>query len=163
MNVIRNTTPTTDQAAAVDPLDQLAAEAGAATSGTPAAPGAPAAAGDQAGQGDAPPLSNTDAIMAGVGVMRETLCGFAKLKSPRETMADDLMRPGAVAVAAVLDKYGINLSGMAGGYLVEIQAAMVVVPIVLTIRSGIQSEMAARREAAANTLPDASAATLVHG
>ena len=128
-------------AAAVDPLDLLATLA--------ASLGAETAANDsQAGDGAAKPadLTNTQCLAMAVEIVRETLCSFAKVQSPKTTMSNEVMAPVAEALGAVFDKYGISLSGVAGDYMTEIKAAIVAVPVLLSIRSGLQAEVAASKK-----------------
>lgn len=126
----------------IDPLDALASQAASEQIVTEqGADGQPLAA-------DAPPvdMSNDKCLMMAFEVMRETLCSFAKVASPKQTMSNEAMQPVADAVGAVLDKYGVSLSGVAGDFMTEIKAAIVTVPVLLSIRAGLQAEIKAKQE-----------------
>lgn len=147
-----------------DPLEQLAGEAEALQAGIDQANqeaagegGAPAAA--------APPvLTNAQCLAMGLQIVRETLCAVAKVSSPKRTLDDATITTVADAVAPVLEKYGINLQGMAGGYMLELRAAMVTVPVLLAFRAGLLDELRAMKakpvdQASAAPAPAAEAAT----
>lgn len=125
----------------IDPLDALASQA------TIEQAGADAASGGQPPGGEvvATELSNTQCLMMAFEIMRETLCSFAKVTSPKTTMANEVMQPVADSVGAVLEKYGISLSAVGGDYMMEIKAAISTVPVLLSIRAGIQAEIAAKK------------------
>lgn len=100
----------------------------------------------------APRMSNAQVLMMAVELVRDTLCSFAKVNSPKTTMSNEVMQPVVDANAAVLDKYGIDLNSAAGDYMTEIKAALVTVPVLLAIRSGLQDEL---RAAKSTTTPAA--------
>lgn len=124
----------------VDQLDLLAIQA-ASEQVLTGADGQPLAT-------DAAPVEMTNAkcLLMAFEVMRETLCSFAKVTSPKQTMTNEIMEPVADAVGAVLDKYGISLSGVAGDFMTELKAAIVTVPVLLSIRAGLQTEIIAKKE-----------------
>lgn len=126
----------------VDPLDALANEAMKDLAG------ADVANADQVGDGVAvvKDLTNAQCLMMAFEIMRETLCSFAKVTSPKQTMANDVMLPVADSVGALLDKYGVSLSGVAGDFMTEIKAAIATVPVLLSIRAGLQAEMKATKK-----------------
>lgn len=140
----------------VDPLDLLANEA----ANNDAAAGPPAD-GQAAGTDAAPAvdMSNTQCLMMAFEVMRETLCSFAKLASPKQTMSNEIMQPVSEAIGAVLDKYGISLSGVAGDFMTEIKAAIVSVPVLLSIRAGVQAELRSKQAAIENPQNEAVSAS----
>lgn len=124
---------------APDATDLLIAQADALETETaqaagPGETGAPAE--------EKPALSNEQCLSMGYAMLRETLCTFAKVKTPHATLSDDVIAPMAKAQAAVLEKYQINLQSIGGDYMVEIQAAIITVPIVLAFRAGLQTEIA---------------------
>ena len=123
-----------------DPLDLLASQA-AKEQSLAGADGNPLDA-------DAAPveMTNSKCLLMAFEVMRETLCSFAKVASPKQTMTNEIMEPVADAVGAVLDKYGISLSGVAGDFMTELKAAIVTVPVLLSIRAELQSEIHAKKE-----------------
>ena len=126
----------------IDPMDALASQAAIEEKA------ASADAGEQQPSSELAPkdLSNAQCLMMAFEVMRETLCSFAKVTSPKETMRNDVMQPVADAVAAVLDKYGVSLSGLAGDFMTEIKAAIVTVPVLLSIRAGLKAEVKAAKK-----------------
>ncbi len=99
----------------------------------------------------APRMSNAQVLMMGVELVRDTLCSFAKVNSPKATMSNEVMQPVVDANAAVLDKYGIDLNSAAGDYMTEIKAALVTVPVLLAIRSGLQDELRDAKKPAQTT------------
>ncbi|WP_341904034.1 hypothetical protein [Polaromonas sp. YR568] len=99
-------------------------------------------------------MSNAQVLMMAVELVRDTLCTFAKVTSPKTTMANEVMQPVVDANAAVLDKYGVDLSKATGDYMTEIKAAMVTVPVLLAIRSGLSEELKAAK-ATTTTAPAA--------
>lgn len=132
------------QAGPKDATDLLIAQADAleAADGAAAGPlGEPVAE-------EKPALTNEQCLCMGYGLMRETLCSFAKVKSPQQTLSDDVIAPMAKAQAAVLEKYGINLQAIGGDYMIEIQAAIVSVPVLLAFRAGLQLEIAESKKLA---------------
>lgn len=114
-----------------------------------AAPGAPP---------PAPELTNAQCLAMGLQIVRETLCAVAKVTSPKSTLDDATIGTVADAVAPVLDKYGIQLQGIAGGYMVELRAAMVTVPVLLAFRSGLLDELRARNAKPVHQAPPAAPA-----
>lgn len=98
----------------------------------------------------APAMSNSQCLMMAGQLVRGTLQSMAKLESPATTMADDKLQPAADALGAVFDKYGINLQGIAGGYLVELTALAVAGPLAWSIYAGIQAEIKAKKKPAAD-------------
>lgn len=127
-------------AAAADPLDQLAGEAETLQSSIDQAN-----ADAPADQPAAPPsLTNAQCLGMGLQIVRETLCAVAKVTSPRRTLDDATIATVADAVAPVLDKHGIQLQGLAGGYMVELKAAMVTIPVLLAFRAALVDELRAR-------------------
>lgn len=123
-----------------DPLDVLAGEAeglGAEQSDEGAAPGA--------APGKAVPLTNAQCLAMALQTIREALCSIAKVKSPRQTLDDETVQVCADAVGPVLDKYGINLAGVAGDYMIEFRAVATVLPIVFAFRSALVDEIRASK------------------
>lgn len=132
--------PEGEGAAPVDPLDDLAAQAQALdAAGAPSTPdAAPAEA--------APPaLTNAQCLMMAGQTVREALCAFAKVQSPKSTLDDGTLQTVADAIAPVLDKYGVNLASVAGDYMAELRAAIVTVPVILAARAGLIAEIAASK------------------
>lgn len=125
----------------VDPLDALANQATTEQAGADAASGGLSPGGEVV----ATDLTNAQCLMMAFEIMRETLCSFAKVTSPKTTMANEIMLPVADSVGAVLDKYGVSLSGVAGDFMTELKAAIATVPVLLSIRAGIQAEIAAKK------------------
>ena len=116
-----------------DPLDVLAREAeGVDTSGAPP---------EQPGQAQPAELSNAQCLAMCLQMIRETLCGIAKVTSPKHTLDDATIQTVADAVAPVLDKHGINLAAVAGDYMIELRAVVVTVPIILAARAALVDEM----------------------
>ncbi len=122
---------------APDATDLLAAQADAldAASNVTTGPDGEAQAQEK------PALTNEQCLCMGYAMLRETLCSFAKVESPKATLSDDVIAPMAKAQAGVLEKYGINLQSIGGDYMVEIQAAIVTVPVLLAFRAGLQLEI----------------------
>lgn len=124
-----------------DPLDILASQASfeqaSANEANASLPGAELLPAD---------MSNTKCLMMVIEILRETMCSFAKVSSPRQTMKNELMEPVADALGAVLDKYGISLSGVAGDFMTEIKAAIVTIPVLLSIRAGLQTEIREKKQ-----------------
>jgi hypothetical protein len=135
-----------------DTLDPLDALAGAANDAM-----APALESDGDGEGVADPqkLTNAQCLMMVCEIVRDTLCSFAKVTSPKTTMANEVMQPVADSVAAVLDKYGVDLSAAAGDYMIEIKAAITTVPVLLAIRGGLMVELAAAKKQLETVAPGA--------
>lgn len=109
---------------------------------------------DEAGSDEAAPaprMTNAQVLMMAVELVRDTLCSFAKVNSPKVTMSNEVMQPVVDANAAVLDKYGIDLNSAAGDYMTEIKAALVTVPVLLAIRAGLQDELRAVKKPAQTT------------
>jgi hypothetical protein len=120
----------------VDPLDALAGAANDAMLPPPPE------SGDGEGGDDGPKkLTNAQCLMMVCEIVRDTLCVFAKVTSPKVTMANEVMQPVADAAAAVLDKYGIDLSAAAGDYMTEIKAAITAIPVFIAIRAGLVAEL----------------------
>lgn len=140
-----NPPPAEGEAAPADPvaagLEAMAVEAEAA-----ALPDATDL--DVAEAGDPPPptLSNAQCLMLAGQLVRGTLQTMAKLESPAATMADERMQPVADSLAAVLDKYGIKLQDVAGGYMLELTALGVAAPFAWAVHTGIKAEIAARQK-----------------
>lgn len=121
-------------------LEQLAADTEAYVAQESAdqaadAPGAPP---------PVPELTNAQCLAMGLQIVRETLCAVAKVTSPKQTLDDATIGTVAEAIAPVLDKHGIQLQGIAGGYMLELKAAMVAVPVLLAFRSALVDELRAR-------------------
>lgn len=135
-----------------NPLDALAAQADQAASPPPPADGE-AAPGEDA----KPPakLSNEQCLMMVIEMVRETLCKIAKVESPKSTMSNEVMQPVVDSWGEVLSKYGIDLSAAAGDYIVEIKAAILTVPVLLAIRSGLQAEVKASKVTTVDAAPAA--------
>jgi hypothetical protein len=76
-------------------------------------------------------------------MLRDVLCSFAKVETPKVTLSADKIAPAADALGAVADKYGLNLAGAASNYMIEIKAALIVVPMLLAFRAGLMTEIAA--------------------
>lgn len=140
-----------------DPLDQLASkaaqqEAADNLENSVNDPNAPAAPGEAQA---APGMTNAQCFSMLLEMVRDVLCSFAKVESPKTTLSADKIEPAAEALGAVADKYGLSLAGAAGNYMVEIKAALVVVPILLAFRAGLVQEIAAdkaKRAAVAGTV-----------
>lgn len=126
----------------LDPLDLLAIQAGSEQGAADLAN-----AGQTGDDGEvATQLTNAQCLCMAYELMRDTLCEFAKVTSPKSTLSDDVIKPMAEAQAKVLDKYGINLQSMGGDYMLEIKAAIVTVPVLLAFRAGLQDEMKAAKK-----------------
>lgn len=99
---------------------------------------------EASGEDEASPgvMTNAQCFSMMLEMLRDVLCGFAKVESPKTTLSNDKIAPAAEALGAVADKYGFNLSSAAGDYMVEIKAALVVIPIVLAMRVGLLAEIA---------------------
>ena len=99
--------------------------------------------GDQAAA--APELTNAQVINMGLQMVRETLCGVANVTSPKRTLTDQTCEVIGEANGPLLDKWGISLSGMGGGYMVELKAAFVTLPILWAAWLALKEEMRAMR------------------
>jgi hypothetical protein len=144
------------KAASSDPLDMLASQAEAQQAGE-------ALAAAPEGEAEAPGLSNAQCFAMAFEMVRDTLCSFAHVKTPKQTLSADKIQPAADALGAVADKYGINLAGAAGNYMVEIKAAMLTVPLLLAFRGGLMTEIKEMKALAATTPSDAAPAALAPG
>ena len=133
MKLIKN-----DQDGANDPLDALAAEA----AGLDAPP-----AGEAGPAGPAPPpeLSNAQIVAMALEMIRDTLCAFAKVMSPKKTLDEAAVKAVAEAIGPVLDKYGVKLSDVLGDFMLELRAAFVTVPIMLAAFTELREEMRAMK------------------
>lgn len=122
-----------------NPFEALAGEAAALDQ--PPGEGGDGAPGEaQAGQA-APVLTNAQCVAMALQMVRETVCGLAKVRSPKTTLDDATINIVADAVAPVLDKYRINLQGAAGGYMVELKAAFTVGPILWLAWAELRNEV----------------------
>lgn len=156
---MKHTTRTDDAAPAASPLGALADQAEDLLT-----PPTDTGTADGTGDGDtapAPRMTNVQVLMMAVELVRDTLCSFAKVSSPKETMSNEVMLPVIEANAAVLDKYGIDLNSAAGDYMTEIKAALVTVPVLLAIRAGLADEVRASK-ATTSSAPAVTGATVLH-
>jgi hypothetical protein len=141
MTVIPLTQAPETQAPGTDPLELLARQAAnqeaadnADTMQAQAQPGEAEAA---------PAMSNAQCFSMVLEMLRDVLCSFAKVETPKVTLSADKIAPAADALGAVADKYGLNLAGAASNYMIEIKAALIVVPMLLAFRAGLMTEIAA--------------------
>ena len=149
----------TSTGGAADPLDTLARQAQAQENADNAdALGADALPGEAEA---VPSMTNAQCLLMAGEVIRETLCSFAKVETPKETLSSDKLQPAADAIGAVLDKHGLNLAGVAGDYMAEIKALLLTVPLVLACRAGLQGEIAAAKAKKKAIEPGAPAAQAV--
>lgn len=98
-------------------------------------------------------MGNAACVAMVFEMMRGALVTMANCKSPLVTLSDEKIKPAAEALGAVADKYGIQLAGVAGDYMVELKAAVIVVPMVWAFRGGLVLEIEAdkaHRKALAN-------------
>lgn len=135
-------------------LDALA-DAAATTLTPPADSHADDLAVSEAQEAAAPQLTNAQCVMMAIGLVRETMASMADLQSPRVHLADDKIKAPADAIAAVLDKYHINLQAIGGNYLVEINALAVTMPVVLGAYAAIKAEIRAKDAARSAAPPPA--------
>lgn len=129
---------------AADPLDKLADQAQSDIN----AAGAGAPGTEPPGEGEAqtvPPITNAQAVMMSFQIIRDTAAGFAGIQSFKVTLANEKIQPVAEAWAEVLDKYGIQLSDIAGDFMVEIKAAILTLPVLLVARAAMLQELAQRK------------------
>lgn len=133
----------------ISPLDRLAAQAdqGAAESDQEQA--------DEQGAPEGPSLTNEQCLGVAWELIRDTLCGFAGVNTPRITLANERIAPMVKAQAAVLDKYGIDLQATAGGYMVEITAAIATLPVLWAFKEGLANELAASKKTTVTPVADA--------
>ena len=128
---------------AADPLDLLARQAANQEAADLAA-----SAGADALTGEAeavPAMTNAQCFAMMLEMVRDVLCSFAKVESPKVTLSDDKIAPAADALGAVADKYGLNLASSAGNYIIEIKAGVIVIPLLLAFRASLMDEMQASR------------------
>jgi hypothetical protein len=124
-------------------LESLAAEAQASMNEPPLGQGTTDL--DAAYAGEAPPISNQQAIAGALAAGREAFCLFTKLQSPKQTLDDATCDQLSAVWAKVLDKRGIQLSKYMGDYAAEIAAAMATFAVAKAVHGGVQAELAARR------------------
>lgn len=142
-------------------LDNLAAEAQASMAEPPLGQGTTDL--DAAYAGEAPPISNQQAIASALAAGREAFCLFTKLQSPQQTLDDATCDQLGAVWSKVLDKRGIQLSKYMGDYAAEIAAAFATFAVARAVHGGVQAELAARRKSetaeppAADTTADGSA------
>ncbi len=109
----------------------------------------------EAQEAAAPKLTNAQCVMMALAMVRETMATMADLQSPRVHLSDDKIKAPADAIAAVLDKYHINLQAIGGSYLVEINALAVTMPVVLAAYAAIKAEIKAKDAARSAAPPPA--------
>jgi hypothetical protein len=147
-----------------DPLEHLAGEAEALQAGIDQANQETMGEGRAPAAAAPPVLTNAQCIAMGLQMIRESVCGLAKVRSPKHTLDDATIEICAAAVAPVLDKYGIDLQKASGGYMVEIKAILTVGPILWAARAALIEEVRAMKakpvdQASAAPAPAAEAAT----
>lgn len=101
--------------------------------------------GDQGGPGATPEPSNAEIITVGLELVRDTLCAFAKVSSPKRTLDKATIETLAGVWAPVCDKHGWRLSSMAGDYLPELRAGMVTAGVVVAAWGELREEMRAMK------------------
>lgn len=148
----------TDATTKPDPLDALAAQAGASMATPPLGEGVTDldAAGGHA-EDAPPPMTNEQALAGALAAGREAFCVFTKLQSPRATLTDDKVQQLAGLWGPVLSKHGIDLGRYLGDYALEVAAVIGTFGIAAAVRAGVQAEMAERKRAA-EALPAADSA-----
>lgn len=144
MKIIQSTTThqsgqVTSTGGVADPLDTLARQAqaqenadNADTLDGPTLPGEAEAV---------PAMTNAQCFAMMLEMVRDVLCSFAKVESPKLTLSSEKIAPAADALGAVADKYGLSLASAAGNYMIEIKAGLIVIPLVLAFRAGLQKEI----------------------
>lgn len=138
MNETQNT-----ETVGVDPLDLLARKAASQEAADNAENQPETGAPGEAPQD--PGMSNAQCFAMILEMVRDVLCSVAKVESPKSTLSAEKIAPAAEALGAVADKYGLSLAGAAGNYMVEIKAALVVVPMLLAFRAGLVGEIKAEK------------------
>lgn len=125
-----------------DPLDDIAGEAQRMQGAAGADPEG------QGGEGEAqavPELTNTQCLQLGLEMVRDTACAVAGVSSLKRTMSAQAIQAIAEANGPLLDKYGISLSGAGAGYMVELRAAFVTVPVLIAAYLELRDEVRAMR------------------